>query len=367
MGFAVSLGLSSILLFVATTGPSHYFLGACDAFSTPHLLAIVSGAVALAAMATSANRLKAWPLRLAAAGLGGAVVIGALAYFYPSCLGDPLVRVDPLLRQYWLNHAAESQPLGALIRAKPSDFLYFVTAPLLGLGTALVAAWRARDAKREIWLIVAAFAAVGFLTALWQLRALPSASAIALLGGAWLSAQVVTWTERRTSLIDKPAIILAILPFCSAFWGIVESLATPAPPDKSDKPAIMDAGACRSQATILTLDKLPKSLIMAGIDMGAEILANTEHSVLAAPYHRNNHGNGEFVRAMLAPPDEARTIVEASGAAYFVFCPALPEFEGYVAGNRDGLAAKMLAGHTPDWLEPVTLTPDGPLQVYKIR
>jgi hypothetical protein len=367
MGFAVSLALSSLFLFVATTGPSHYFMGACDAFSTPHLLAIVIGAAALAAMAASANWLKAWPLRLSAAGFGGVVVIGALAYFYPACLGDPLVRVDPLLRQYWLSHAAESQPLGVLIRSKPSDFLYFVTPPLLGFGAALIAAWRARDARRKIWLIVAAFATIGFLTALWQLRALPSASAIALLGGAWLSAQVVTWTERRTSLIDKPAIILAVLPFCSAFWGIVESLAAPAPSDISDKPAIVDAGACRSQATILTLDKLPKSLIMAGIDMGAEILAYTDHAVLAAPYHRNNHGNGEFVRAMLAPPDEARTIVEASGAAYFVFCPALPEFEGYAAGNRDGLAAKMMAGRAPHWLQPASATTEGPVQVYEIR
>jgi hypothetical protein len=360
-GFAAALIVSSLLLFIATTGPSHYFLGACDAFSTPHLLAIFVGAAALVVMAASAKWLKTWPLRVAASGLGGAIVIGALALFYPICLGDPLVRVDPLLRQYWLNHAAESRPLGALISSNPSDFLYFVMASVLGVVAALVAAWRTRGETRGVWLIVVAFAAMGFITALWQLRALPSASSVALLGGAWFSAQVVTWTERRTSLVDKPAIILAVLPFCSAFWGILETLATP------DTPAVANAGSCRSQATIQTLNKLPKSLIMAGIDMGAEILAGTDHSVLAAPYHRNNHGNGVLVRAMLARPDEARTMVEASGAAYFVFCPVLPEFEGYAAGNRDGLAAMMLAGRAPDWLNPMTIAADGPLQVYKIR
>jgi hypothetical protein len=361
MGFAASLALCSLLLFVATTGPSHYFLGACDAFSTPHLLAIFIGAAELVAMAAAANRLREWPLRLAAAGLGGAVVIGAVAFFYPACLGDPQAGVSALLRQYWLSQAGEAQPLAALIRSTPSDFFYLALAPLLGLGATLVATWRARGEMRVSWLIVAAFAAIGLLTALWQVRAISSASSLTLLGGAWAGSKAMTWAERQKSPLAKPAPLLAILPFCSAFWGILAHIAAPDPVEAKT------ADSCRRPATIQLLDSLPKSVLMAAIDMGADILANTGHSVLAAPYHRNNHGNGEFVRAMLALPDEARTIAEASGAAFFVFCPALPEFQHYARGNRDGLAAVMLAGRPPDWLEPVTAGHDGPMLVYHIR
>src|SRR5581483_6664631 len=88
-GFAASLVVASLLLFVATIGPAPYFFGACDAFSTPHLLAILTGAAALLAMAAGARRLAAWPLRLAACALGGAVVLAALAASYPACLADP--------------------------------------------------------------------------------------------------------------------------------------------------------------------------------------------------------------------------------------------------------------------------------------
>ncbi len=361
-GFAVSLAGSSLLLFVATIGPSHYFQGACDAFSTPHLEAVLLGAATLAAMAAAANVLTAWPLRLAGCAAGGAIVLGALALSYPACLADPQAGVDPLLRHYWLRYVEEARPLVTMILLKPSDFFVFALAPLLGLVAAFVAAWREPGPARANWLIVAAFAGMGLMTSLWQVRAISSASALAIFGGAWAAAKVMTWAERQKSPLAKVAPLLAILPFCSAFWGILAALAAPEP-----EAAKKAAENCRSPAAIRTLTALPKSLLMAAIDMGSDILADTDHSALAAPYHRNNHGNGELVRAMIAKPDQARTIAEATGAAYLVFCPARAEFGSYAEGNPDGLAATMLAGRVPDWLESVPLDADAPFKVYRIR
>ncbi|HLJ70388.1 MAG TPA: hypothetical protein VKU03_03660 [Roseiarcus sp.] len=361
-GFAVSLAVSSLLLFAATVGPSHYFLGACDAFSTPHLLAILIGAAALLAMAAGAGRLAGWPLRLAACALGGAAVVAALASAYPACLADPQAGVDPLLRLYWLSHVKEARPLLAMIRATPSDFFLFALAPILGLLAALAAAWRSGGASRAAWLIVAAFAAIGLATSSWQVRAISSTAALALFGGVWASAQVLEWAERKKNLLAKAAPIAAILPFCSIFWALLVAVFAPEPAY-----ANAAAAACRSPATIHALDALPKSLIMAAIDMGSDILAETDHSVLAAPYHRNNRGNGEFVRAMIATPDAARKIAEDSGAAYLVFCPARAEFDDYVEGSPDGLAAVLRKGDAPDWLSPVAVPPGSPLQIYRIR
>jgi hypothetical protein len=362
IGFSLSLAGSSVLLFVATTGPSHYFIGACDAFSTPHLEAIVIGAASLAACAAAGERLRAWPHRFVACGLGGAFVLAALALTYPACLADPQAGVDPLLRHYWLRYVEEARPLLTMILLKPSDFFVFGLAPLLGLVAALVAAWREQGETRASWLVVASFAAIGLGTSLWQVRAISSASALAVFGGAWAAACVMTWAERRKSLLFKAAPLLAIMPFCSAFWAILAALASPEP-----APAKAAAESCRSPAAIRPLAALPKSVLMAAIDMGSDILAFTDHSVLAAPYHRNNHGNGALVRAMIAKPDEAHKIVEDSGAAYLVFCPARAEFSSYAEGNPDGLAATMLAGHFPDWLEPVADAPDAPFKIYRIR
>jgi hypothetical protein len=361
--FAITLAVASLVMFVATIGPSHYFTGACDAFSNAHLMAIFIGAAAFVVMAAGARLLSAWPLRLAASALGAAVVIGALALAFPSCLGDPQAGVTPLLRAYWLSKVEEARPLIAMILAKPSNFFIFACAPLLGLLAALLAAWREREATRVNWLIVAAFAAMGVATSLWQVRAISSASALALFGGVFVAAHAMNWAHRQKSVLAKLSPILVVMPFCSTFWAIAAAAAVSQPAE----PGKADPKTCRSPATMQTLAALPKSLLMAPIDMGSDILAQTAHSVLAAPYHRNNHGNGEMVRAMLAKPDEARKIVADSGAAYVVFCASLPETGLYAAGEREGLAAMLLNGRAPDWLAPVAAPPDAPIQIYRIR
>ncbi|HLW91868.1 MAG TPA: hypothetical protein VKS78_11275, partial [Roseiarcus sp.] len=359
LGFAIALAGFSLLAFVATVGPSRYFLGVCDAFSTAHLFAIFVGAAALAAAAICAPVLRSAPLRLAAIGVGAALVVGATALAYPACLHDPQAAVDPLLREFWLSHVAEARPLIAMILADPTDLLIFALAAILGVAAALLAAWRERD-NRTAWLVVSAFAAIGLLTSFWQIRAISSASALALFGGVWAAAKTMDWASAQKNIFAKLAPVAAILPFCSFFWAIVAAAAVKPKDDQGGE-------ACRKPAAIQALGALPRSLIMAPIDMGSDILADTNHSVLAAPYHRNNHGNGALVRAMLANPGEARRIVEESGANYLIFCAALPEFRLYAQGNADGLAAALRRGDPPGWLAPVVIEPDSPFQVFKVQ
>ncbi|HYC24922.1 MAG TPA: hypothetical protein VEC58_02700, partial [Roseiarcus sp.] len=292
--------------------------------------------------------------------LGGALVVAALAAFYPACLADPLVGVDPLLRQYWLNGVQEARPLTALIVARPSYFFFFAFSPLLGLGAAGLAAWKEQGPKRVDWLIIAAFVAMGLITAAWQVRAVASASAIALLGGVWIVARASEWARRRGGALAKLAPLAATLPFCSLFPAAIAASIAPSAPS-----AVEGKAECHSAAAIRTLNALPKSTLMAPIDFGASILADTPHSVVAAPYHRNNHGNGELVRAMLAAPADARQIVENSGASYLIFCAAMPEIQSYAAGNRDGLAAALLRGEVPAWLSPVP-APSAPFQIFRV-
>jgi hypothetical protein len=360
--FAAALAASSLAVFLATIGPQRYFVAACDAFSVAHLFAIFVGGAVLIAMAASVPLLRSWPQRLAAAAFGGAVVVGAMAFAYPACLHDPLAAVDPLLRQYWLSQVEEARPLTTMILAKPSDFFIFMLAPLLGLAAAIFVAWRQQGEERVIWLIVAAFAGIGFATSLWQVRAIASTSVLALFGGAFVAGRAMEWAHRQENILAKLSPIPIILCFCSAFWGILAVALTP-----SSVEAKTGSKDCRDPASIrAALDPLPKSLLMNPIDMGSDILADTDHSVLAGPYHRNNHGNGVMVRAMLAKPDEAKKIVEGSGANYLVFC-RMPEFDSYTEGSSDGLAAALVAGRAPDWLAPVTTPQASPLAIYKIR
>jgi hypothetical protein len=359
LGFGLSLAASSVIVFVATIGPSRYFVGACDAFSTAHLYAIFFGAAVFCVLAALSSRLTSAPLRLAGCAAGGALVLGAMALAYPACLHDPLAGVDPLLRKLWLENVEEARPLLTIVAAHPLKFVTFALAALLGFAGALAAAWRERGASRLHWLVVCAFIAIGLATSMWQVRAISSASAVAIFGGAWLVARSIDWGAARASVLAKFAPVVLSLPFCSVFWAFL----TPA---EAQSGVALGRVTCRAPAVIDALGALPPSLLMAPIDMGSDILAETRHSVLAAPYHRNNHGNREMVDAMMAGPESAQKIVRDSGADYVVFCPAMPELEIYAAASPGGLAAQLLSGHPPDWLAPAPIT-GSPYRIYKVR
>jgi hypothetical protein len=359
LGFAASLAIGSLLVFVATVGPSRYFVGACDAFSTAHLFAIFLGAGVFCVLAALSSRLTGAPSRLAACAAGGALVLGAMALVYPACLHDPQAAVDPLLRKLWLNNVEEARPLLGVAAAHPVKFVTLALAAVLGFAGALVAAWREQGSARVSWLVVSAFAAIGLATSLWQVRALSSASAVALFGGAWVVARAIDWAARRPSALAMLAPFALGLPFCSLFWAIV----TPA---QAQSNAVEGRIVCRAPAAVAALDALPKSVLMAPIDMGSDILADTRHAVLAGPYHRNNHGNRALVDAMMAAPDAARKIAVDSGAGYLVFCPAMPELAIYAAASPNSLASALLAGQAPDWLAPEPIA-GSPYRIFKIR
>jgi hypothetical protein len=359
LGFALSLAICSLAMFVATVGPSRYFAGACDAFSTAHLFAIFLGAAVLCALAALSPRLPNTPSRLAGCAFGGALVLGAMTLAYPACLHDPQAAVDPLLRKLWLENVEEARPLLTVVAAHPMKFVTLALAAVLGFAATLAAAWRETGAARVHWLVVSAFVAIGLATSMWQVRALSSASAVAVFGGAWVVAHAIDWAARRPSALAMLAPFALGLPFCSVFWAMV----TPA---QAQTNAVEGRVVCRAPATVGALGALPTSVLMAPIDMGSDILADTRHAVLAAPYHRNNHGNRELVDAMMAEPSAARKIVKDSGAGYLVFCPAMPELAIYAAASADSLAAALIRGEAPDWLAPEPIE-GSPYRVYKVR
>lgn len=359
LGFGLSLLASSTIAFAATIGPSRYFVGACDAFSTAHLYAIFFGAMVFCVLAALSGRLASMPARLAACAVGGAFVLGAMALAYPACLHDPLAGVDPLLRKLWLDNVEEARPLQVIVAAHPMKFVIYALASVLGLVGAFVAAWREEGEARIRWLVVCGFVAIGLVTAIWQVRALSSASALAIFGGAWLVARAIAWSAAHPGPLAKLAPFALTLPFCSVFWALVA-------PAQAELNAAEGRVVCRAPAAIGALNALPTSVLMAPIDMGSDILAQTRHSVLAAPYHRNNHGNRALVDAMMAEPAAAQKVAADSGAAYLVFCPAMPELEIYAAASPGGLAAALLDGKPPDWLSPDPIA-GSPFRIYKIR
>ena len=243
LGFGLSLAASALIAFVATVGPSRYFVAVCDAFSTAHLYGIFVGAAVLCALAVLSPHLAGRPTRLAACALGGALALGAVALAYPACLHDPQAGVDPLLRKLWLEHVVEARPLLAVISGHPAKLIDFTLAALLGLAALLAAVWFETGASRVRWLLICGFAAVGLVTSLWQLRALSSASAVAMFGGVWLVSRTIHWAAARGGLAAKFAPVPLTLAFCSVFWTIL----TPA---EAQSDAAEGRKICRAPAAV---------------------------------------------------------------------------------------------------------------------
>jgi hypothetical protein len=112
---------------------------------------------------------------------------------------------------------------------------------------------------------------------------------------------------------------------------------------------------------------LPRGRIIAPIDLGPAILAATEHSVFAGPYHRNNDGNLAMIRAMMADPDAARRILGERQVDYVALCRGSLELKELLELAPDGLAARLGRGEVPDFLQPVALTPAGNLTVWRVQ
>ena len=127
----------------------------------------------------------------------------------------------------------------------------------------------------------------------------------------------------------------------------------------------VDQNACFAPASYDALRSLPAGLVLSTIDPGAHILAYTAHSALAAPYHRDTYGIRVALLGFEAPPDEARILIAEARPRYLTLCTTSPETHDIVARSPNGLAAQILAGELPPWLEAVPSSAS-PIRVFEV-
>ncbi|HHY49240.1 MAG TPA: ATP-binding cassette domain-containing protein, partial [Alphaproteobacteria bacterium] len=113
------------------------------------------------------------------------------------------------------------------------------------------------------------------------------------------------------------------------------------------------------------LAAMPPERIMAPIDLGSHLLAFTPHSVVAAPYHRNQQGVRDAFAFFDGPLEAARSLLERRSVTLVVICPALPEMRGLADAAPDSFVRLYAKGELPDWLVDVSL-PGAALKVYAV-
>lgn len=357
--FGLGFGLGLPLMFAATIGSSHWFEARCDAYSAVYLLPGVAGALVSVALGSIAKHAERWPARLLAALAGALIVVAVFAATKPVCLVDPFVGIDPLLREIWLDKVSEAMPLRRLFQREPASAAIFALPVVLGLAFCFVAAWHAVGVARRRWLFVAVMGLVGAALSLWMIRVIGFTAPMALFGGAWC---IVTCADRlsRTRFAKASAVsLLLVLPFSTVGWAIALA--------QDDRKGAGEISAvCLTPAAMQSLQTLAPGLMAAPIDAGSYILALTPHSVLAAPYHRNNHGNRAMIDAFLVGPADAENILRENRVDYIALCPDLGETKTLAERAPKGLAAALLGNETPAFLELVLPNGSNPNSLYRV-
>ncbi len=347
--FGLTLG-GATLGWLAIAKTDVWPQGWCDGFtpaSSGATFAIAAFWIVLAAATPLARTARG---RIGLATLFAIPVLISLSKTSVVCVTGPYGPLDPVLARLWLAHVEEARGLFADGIGKALAF------GGLAMAGAVISSVMALRTRTRGWLVLLAFQAMALAVTLFQLRGAAIAAALAAPALAMLIAQA---RQRGTIL----GIALAWIVSAGLAWNMI-GRALDRPPTAI--PLARAAGAdCTAPETLAQLRSIPSGRIVSTIDAGAYILGATAHSVIAAPYHRNNIGNRAAYDFWLAPPAAARAIAARVQADYVLACP---DAFGGVDLKREGpggMAEILQQGRIPDWLSPVPLA-DSAARLYRV-
>ena len=361
-GYVVVLAATVAVAFVATTAPARWMDVRCDALALNLVLLLGCGALG---MAIALGRGAAW----SAAGRFGIAVAGAIAgaVLYagvgPVCLAGPLAQVPAGLAEIWLVNVGEAQNWLWFLKASPPGAVSIVILFTLALAAQFSHVRRDRRAADAFYLAIL-IAAVPL--AFWQLKYMPYASILAvppiailigrLRGAASISAPTVRFAAAVA--LNQWTLIVAcavLIPLLTGFTSRIE-------PSEKDL-----TGPCYRQDNLAELAALPKGLLLAPVDLGAHLLADTPHAVLAAPYHRIGPAILATHAVLSARTiDEAAALVRKTGATYVAVCPGMNRLVTPVEAGPDSLYARLKRGEALPFLEPVPLSAGSPFKAWRV-
>ncbi|OYX65232.1 MAG: hypothetical protein B7Y88_09650 [Sphingomonadales bacterium 32-64-17] len=359
----------AFLLGLALAGPGLYLglrpLSAigesyCDMMSWPHFLAFALSASVVAASRFFPGQDDA---RLRFAALLPAPLLAAPALLVPLgvCAISPMAVLDPLLRDNWFHYLLESAPVWRQIPSAAGMMVGGVIVLLVGIKV-VYRRFGATD-MRGPWLELTLATLGAALIASLVLRA-----------GVTLQLLLLPFSAAIVHLLlPRARALRAVLPRVLATVGCFV-IATPAIPSAVFKlfdsyssytlvehPLLGREGNC----DIGLLNQLAPAMMFNSIDLGAEVVARTPHSVVMGGYHRNQAKMIEVIRAFSGPLDQAHAVIAVNNADYLVTCSASADLAAYANMGEGNLADRIFARDVPGWLVPVE-TGNPALRLYRV-
>jgi hypothetical protein len=360
--YAMALALSSAVLACVLLPWASIGLPVCDALGGPSLLLTVGSGLMLAAMVGIDSR---WPgvwSRLSTAVISCAIIMGAFTFLFKGCIGSPYASLDPLIVSLWLDKVQETVSLWGMFRLGPEEVPSFYALPLLTIGLAIFALVRSAPLNRPPWIISIAALTMQFAISAWELRGAGGTAALSV--PIFVGAVVTVWPN-LTKGCTLPIMALAVSPTAFLIFGAALKPLTDSMFKPNTVSIIPDARRCEKLSDAAPLERLPKGRMIAPIDLGPAILAETEQDIFAAPYHRNSEGNLIMLKLMLATPQAAHEMLTSLDVDYIVTCRTAPNGD-IIDLAPDGLEARLARGDAPAFLAPIDLGASAKISVWKL-
>ena len=367
--YGAALGLGCVLGYLGFASYDNA-VPRCDVLSPIWLTTMsVAGALAVALSFLSGQKPV---IRLAAAAIGGVLLVGGFVYAWPQCIDRPEQISDELVR-VWFSNVREAKPL----YTQPwVTIATVVSLPVVGVAGSIWAAWRAWGTRQfGSWAPVAFVSVVSLLLVLWQTRQGPAAQLMGVPGTTALCWAILPKLANHRSIFVRTfGVVFGFLTLSGITTGlIVTNLPAPAakPGAKKDSnadKAISIANArCPSLSAMKPVAMLPATTIFTFVDLGPRLITVTHHKAIAGPYHRNGDAILDVHHAFGGTPEAARAIMLRHGATLLLTCPNMSESTVHRFRHKTGFYARLAKGETFDWLTPVPMPKGSPLLLWRIK
>ncbi len=360
--FLAALAVGAAVLNYVTRGPLD--TAYCDVLLPGHVLTFTAAAViaAIIPFLPWQDRVQG---RVIALGAMGLVCLQLATTLLGPCATNPMAQLDPVLQTYWHGYITEGLP----IWKQPVS-----VALMLAWTIAIIVAgwWRAHccglfhQGRALSCTLYFLFALAAGLYSLLVMREGTVAQLLAIPFAALLMAEFLPKARALASPVPRvlatlAAVGLATPLFASAFAKPLDRqfpMATMTP----DTLALIERGEC-DYARLATLDP---GVVFAPLDAGPEILGRTDHTVVAASYHRNQRPMVDVLNALTGPAEQAHAVVDSYGVDYVAICGAASDVALYRTAAPDNFANALVSGDVPDWLQREEAASEGALRVYRV-
>lgn len=349
--FGIGLALSTLFFFLIGVDPARWTNEVCDAIGLPILAFAVAGGGCCLVLARLTGLLPTPIPRFGTATLVGLGALIALALAFPGCRAGPYGAIPTDVKSFWLDGIGEALPINKLIALDPRAACALLGAAVASLVALVVLSIR-RSTSRDAYLSLLAMGLASLVVTLYQIRGVGILTAVTLPGAVsalYLLSEGAKWRG------------LFAFPFFNALAWVFAAMVLLPPPAEVATPA---SKACYAPENYQHLAALPNGIALTPFNIAAYVLVYTPLKVAGAPYHRDITGLRFSHDVFTAPPDEAGKLARSWGTNYLITCMALRDMQDLVKEAPGGLAAQLMAGHTPSWLTP--MEEKGPLRVWRI-